>query len=260
MLNRAALLVTPVYAVLAGAAVLIGIPPVVAAVVLCPLVFFAPGYAMVIALNIANESAFPWRRQVLAVTMSMASVVLGGLVLNALFALTTTAWMLWLVGVTCVCWLAGIARNWRVLRSAEASRAGERRGVGRWSWPGWQPLVAVGAAALALSGAIAITEVSSRSAYDTPVTQLSMVPCHAVRCGPLRLSVTNLSNKSESLTLTVARLGRRRQKLGLIIAPSQTWTREVPALSDSVTAFLTRGNDSQPVSEVTWSADAGTQA
>jgi hypothetical protein len=252
--------VTPFYAVLAGLVVLVGIPAVVAAAVLCPLVFFVPGYAMVTALNIPDESSFPWRRQVLAVTMSMASVVLGGLALNALFALTTTAWMLWLVGVTCVCWLAAVARNWHVLRSADASRPEKRRGIGRWSWPRWQPLVAIGAAALALAGAIAITEVSSRRAYDAPVTQLSMVSCHAVRCGSLRLSVTNLSNKNESVTLTVARLGRHRQELGLVIAPSQTWTREVPALSKSVTAFLTRRNDSQLISEVTWSADRGTKA
>jgi len=248
MPERRDLVLTPAYAIIAGLLVLLSVPAPVGAILLAPLVLFAPGYALVLALEIPREYARPGRRYILAVTLSMASVALGGLVLNALFGLTQTSWALWLVGLTCGVSLIAAVRHRSMPRPvpADRPRTGPRLRIT------WAVAAAGAVTVAAVGGAAALTEVSAHRAYDKPVTQLSLLPAPGTGNGQLRLAVTNLSGHAERVTLTVTRGARTGPGISLVIGASRTWSRLEPSSTQTLTAALTRPGRSQPFSEVAW--------
>src|ERR1700685_2531619 len=108
--NRPGVLVLPCYSIAAALVVLLRLPPAVAAVCVAPLVLLAPGYALVLALDIPGQADLPGRRFVLAIALSVATTALGGLIVNALAPLTAASWTVWLVAFTCACSLAAFLR------------------------------------------------------------------------------------------------------------------------------------------------------
>jgi hypothetical protein len=252
--DRRALYLTAGYAVVAGAIAQAGIPSVAAAPLLAPLVLFAPGYALLMTLEGASARPdMPGRRFVMAVALSMASVALGGLVLNALFSLTRLTWVLWLAGLTCCLSAVAFVRNRdnQVVAAAAALRPAARplesiRGSKSWGAFATSTMVLV-----AFASAVVVTELSSRKAFDKPVTQLSLMPTSDRNS--LWLVLTNMSGRAERVTLTLTKGDQRPVRRSLVVGPSRSWSREesIPA-HGGLHASLTRPGGPHPFSEVSW--------
>ena len=239
------------YAVFAGATALLRPPAVVGAICVSPLVLLAPGYALVMALRIRPRRDLPFRRLMLSVALSLATTVLGGLLINAVARLTTTSWAVWLVGFTCVCVCVALVRGpWQSDSSTEPeARTLVPRPKGIF---GPKP-VAIGVLVILLMAAsVILTEVNSRRAYNLPVTQLSLLPLPGSSGRKLQLAVTNLSKVQERLTLTLTPARGHSTTAALSIPASHTWTDEELAPSLGLTAALTRPSQAAPFSEVTW--------
>ncbi len=251
--NPQTLLVLPCYAIAAGLLVLLRAPPLVTALCAAPLVLLAPGYAMMLALGIPGRSDLPGRRFVLSIALSMATTALGGLVVNALAPLTTASWTVWLVGFTCVCSFVAFLRATEHLSFSSVPRAARRYAALAPRTLRWQPLALALLVILLLSGAVTLTELNSRSTYDKPVTQLSLVPAAGSNGRELRLSIGNLSAHAERVILTVIR-GRAPGTITSVRVPaSHTWTREEAVGKLGLSASLRFPDRRQPFSEVAWS-------
>jgi len=245
------LILTASYALVAGLITALDIPPAPAAICLTPLVLFAPGYAIARTIESPTRSAGLGKRWLYAVALSMASVVLGGLLLNALFSLTTRAWAIWLVSLTCAFSVAGLVRDQRTRPIASQDQRFHwwfRRRLTRLSGLQVAALVASG---LAVAASVILNELSARNFYNKPVTQLAILPYPNPDSAELRLAVTNLSDRVGRFTLIVTR-GGRVWRSQLVVDPTKTWTREVATSGPPLTAFLVRAGETQPVSEVTW--------
>jgi len=241
------------YAVLAALVVLAGLPPVVVLVCAAPLVLVVPGYSALLAVDLPFQDEAPGRRLVLAVALSMASVVLGGLVLNALFSLTAAAWATWLASLTVACAAVALVRS---TGSVVAPRRAALRRTSRELVPQWRHVLAATVVALATGGAILVTKINGRATYDKSLTQLSVLPVGGSGDRVLRLTVTNASSHVAHLTLRVA-YGKRRsaETSRLTIRPSRSWSRLESAPAAAVmTATLSRPGARGPLSEVTWSS------
>lgn len=249
MRNRLAAAVTLGYAVIADLIISLGLPAAVAVVCLAPLVLFAPGYACVLAWQLQGDPRLPGRRLVLAVALSMGWVALGGLVLNAITPLDQASWSEWLVGVTCVFSIAALARD-----LYDGGRFSVSRPMIPVEWRSslsWRMAATAAVVILALAAAVTLTETSSKSAYNKPVTQLSLLPVPGSAGQSLRLTVTNLSSRAQSVTLSVARGAGRPRATALVVPASQTWSRIEPAYA-RVQAALTRPGEQRAFSEVSW--------
>jgi hypothetical protein len=251
--SRWAVVVLPCYAIAAAALVALRLPPAVAAVCVAPLVLLAPGYALVLALDIPSRAELPGHRFVLSIALSVATTALGGLIVNALAPLTAASWTIWLVAFTCACSLAAFLRAPERPSLSSARRASRGDGARRTRQLPWQR-VGVGALVLVLlAGAVVLTELNSRSAYDKPLTQLSLLPSAGSSGRKLRLSIGNLSSHTERLTLTLARRRRPSTMVNVVIPAAHTWSREEPGYEVGLNAWLTKPGQRQPFSEVSWS-------
>lgn len=250
MSNRLGAALTLGYAIIADLIISAGVPPAVAAVCVVPLVLFAPGYSCVLALEIPGDARLPGRRVVLAVALSMGFVALGGLILNALGPLDEASWSEWLVGVTCAFAIAALARDLYDEGRFSVPTSLERpRWVGAFSWP---TVVCAIVAVLALAAGVLLTETSAHSQYDKPVTQLALLPATTSSGNALRLTVTNLSNRTRRVILTVARGAGVRHATTLAVAPSKTWSRMEPANAGDVQASLTLPGAQRAFTQVAW--------
>lgn len=231
--------ITLAYCLVAALAVAVDPPAAAGMALLIPLILFAPGYAMVRALEGPRSHLSSTERLLLAVTLSLAAVMLGGLLLNAVFGLTRLAWAVWLVLVTVGGSLVGLVRM--------ARARGPAASAGWWRAPLLGPLPrprlrasAITAVALcAIGGAIAVTEISARHAYNKPLTQLSLLPSNLHGAGrSLALSVANRSPawRLYSVTVTTGRSVARQMEVG--IEPSRTWTELLPSSRRPITVQL----------------------
>ena len=247
MPRRWAVAALPAYALAAGAIALLGLPAVVAIVCVGPLVLFAPGCALVLALAIPERTQLPWRRVVLSVALSIATTALGGLLVNAVAPLTRTSWTIWLVGFTCVLSVVALLRR-PPLASAPAPQLRAERSV-RIPWRG----MALGVTAMALvAGAVTLTEISSRDAYEKPLIQMSLVPAPGYWGRVLRLRVVNRYPHEERLILTIIR-GRNAKSVTSVVLPaSYVLTREERLGTNGISASLKRPGQARPFSEVSW--------
>jgi hypothetical protein len=241
--NRHLLLVA--YALVAAAVVAADVNPVLSAVFAAPLVLLLPGWALRSALGVETGIDSPARGTVLSVAISMAVVILGGLLLNAVFALTGTSWTLWLVAVTCLA--SGVA--WMRERRAASGRHSVRPRLTVSVWRVVSVGIVVGAALVA---AVVLTETSSRNAYNKPVMQLSLAPAPGSAGTRLRLAVTNVSSDRVTVVLTIRRSGKRPAAVHLRLGPSATWTRSERASGGRLTASLAQAGRSAPPSVVAW--------
>jgi hypothetical protein len=238
------------YAVAADVIVSIGLPPALAVLCLAPLVLFAPGYACVLALGLADDARLPGRRVLLAVALSMGFVALGGLLLNAITSLDETSWSEWLVGLTCVFAIAALARDFYDDPRFTASRP--RIPAKLPSAPSWQTGAAGAVVILAFAAAATLTETSSHSEYNKPVTQLTLLPVRGSFRQQLRLTVTNLSSRAQRVTLTVSHGAGRASATALVVPASKAWSLVEPAYAGGVQAALTRTGEQHAFSEVAW--------
>lgn len=254
MSDRVASIVAPAYALAAGVIVLLDLPPVIGAVCFAPLVLFVPGYTLLLALRVRGRPEVPGRRIALAVALTIACIALGGLVLNALFALTTAAWAVWLIGVTCFFAVPALMRNLRVEALTDSEMG--------FGLAGWRSLLSARSAVssvlvlLCVGGAVTLTEVSARSAYDKPVTQLSLLPVTVSGRDLLQLVVASASNRQQDLTLTLRTGTAATRSIALRIRANKTWVQDFPVPRTSLSASLARGGEAQPFSRVVWSNPA----
>jgi len=261
MTERRAMLGTFVYGIVAAIIVVIvveiGLPSVVAAILLAPLVLFAPGYALVVAIGVPRLSDSPGRRVVFGIVLSMACVIFGGLVLNAITRLTTVSWTVWLVTVTCLASLGALARIWR----SEPAETAERTSTvdrARWRSPrSWCYVVAV---IVPLAGAVVVTEVSSRHEYNKPVTQLTLLPSES-GADAVTISVVNHSGRTERFDLIVRRGDvSTGTTTALSVGPSGTWTQREAVGTAGLTASLRRLGAPGPFAQVVWTPPPGSSS
>jgi hypothetical protein len=250
--NRRGVLALPCYSIAAAVVVVLRLPPAVAAVCVAPLVLFAPGYALVLAFDIPGRAELPGRRLVLSIALSIATTALGGLIVNALAPLTAASWTIWLAGFTCVCSIVAFLRLPELPSPSSVRRAARDYAERRPRRLPWRPIGTAVLVVLLLSGAVTLTELNSRSAYDKPLTQLSLAPSAGANGRTLLLSIGNLSPRAEQLTLTIARGRGRRTIMSLVVPASHTWSREEPVSKSGLSASLTRRDQDQPFSEVRW--------
>jgi hypothetical protein len=259
MTDRRAILGTFVYAIVAAIVVEIGLPSAVAAILLAPLVLFAPGYALVVALGIPRLSDSPGRRLLFGIVLSMACVILGGLALNAVTRLTTASWTVWLVAVTCFASLGALAR----IRRAEPQDSTERARSWRTDGLRWLSPRSLGYALvviLPLAGAVVVTEISSHHQYNQPVTQLTLLPTASGR-DAVTISIVNRSGRAERLALVVRRgAGSSGTTTALSVGPSDTWTQREAVGTVSLTASLRRLGTTRPFAQVVWNPSPGSSS
>jgi hypothetical protein len=252
MASRRAPLLVLLYAVAAAAVVQLDLPPVVATFLVAPLVLATPGLALVMALRLASHPELPWRIFSLSIALSIATTALGGLFVNAVTSLTAASWTVWMVGFTAICCVVALLRADPApaaglsLRPVPWTRASAML-VGRWR------LIATGTlVTLLFAGAAALTEVSSRSAYNVPIMQLSLATSPSSGSGEVQLSVTNLTGHFQRLQLKIVR-GRGPGTISLAGVPaSGTWTANEQLGSSGISVVLSRPGQTVPIDEVTW--------
>jgi uncharacterized membrane protein len=93
----------------AGLMLGLGGAPVIRMFVVLPLIFFLPGYAILAAALPEDRKGLP--RYILAAGLSLAVVVLGGLVLNLVSALSPWGWLALLCAATAAGFLIACWRN-----------------------------------------------------------------------------------------------------------------------------------------------------
>jgi hypothetical protein len=244
------------YAIAAAVAVQLNLPPLIAVLCVAPLVLIAPGASLVMALGVKQDPEFPWRRIVLSIALSIATTALGGLVVNAFAPLTAGSWSVWLVGFTCYCSSLALLKRPRHASPSLRLPMTDWYPNGAPDTPRWQSVSAGGLAILLLVGTAALTEVESHSAYDTPITQLSLLPLPGSHGRTVALTVSNLSGHADTLKLTVRHGPGRITKMALDLPASRTWTSTESVGRLGLRAYLTRPPRLKPISEVTWAGSS----
>jgi hypothetical protein len=249
--RRAPLLVLS-YAAAAATVVLLDLPSLATIVLVAPLVLVAPGLSLAMALRIDGHPELPWRLVVLSIALSIATTALGGLLVNAFAPLTAESWTIWLVGFTAICCSVAF------LRAGPPPTIGVRPRVMQWTPdPGlflrhWRSAAAGSLVIILLASAAAVTEVSGRDAYNTPIVQLSLEATRGSGGRVVQISVSNLSDHAERLQLTIAR-GRGPDTIRAANVPAQrTWTASELVGSSGLNAVLTRPDQPGPIGEVSW--------
>jgi Protein of unknown function (DUF1616) len=254
--SRLARIATPSYAAAAAIVVLLHAPPALSAVLAGPLVLLVPGLALITALDLPGLPEYPGRRLVLSIALSLATTALGGLILNAVADLRATPWVIWLVAFTFVCSAIGWLRasSTKGLAAAEAAAA-RRSAAQRFRSAPWHQLAAAGIAVLLFAGAAVLTEESSRSHYDKPLTQFSLAPAAGSNGHSVRLTIVNLTPNTEEMDLTLFRGSFQIATVPVKVLPSHSWTREEALTGGVLRATLTTLGGLEPFSEVSWTGN-----
>lgn len=234
------------WAIVAAASNAVSLPSILSIVLVTPLIFVCPGATAVFALERPAAPLTGHSRIVIAVAMSMAIVVVGGLGLNAAWSLTGPAWASLLATVCIGCTVVGLARR-RGDRSADRTgRVLSLRPV-RWPIVATVSLLVASCAVLA-----ALTEVSATRAFDTPMIRLSVSPGPARGAGTL--VVDNFTPAAERLVLYVEGSDRRLQRAMFTLGPGrQASTYVDPRRAPFVAAVFALRSD-LPEAEVTYDA------
>jgi hypothetical protein len=259
--SRLARIAAPSYAAVAAIVVLLHAPPALTAVLAGPLVLLVPGLALLGALDLPGQVEYPGRRLVLSIALSLATTALGGLILNAVADLKVTPWVVWLVAFTFVCsavgWLRASSGAEGLAGEAAAARHSAAERIG--SAP-WHQLAVAGIAVVLFAGAAVLTEESSRSHYDKPLTQFSLAPATGSNGRSVRLTIANLTPNTEEMDLTLFRGSFQIATVPVKVLPSHSWTREEALTGGVLRATLTTLGGLTPFSEVSWTGTAVTRA
>jgi uncharacterized membrane protein len=134
-----------------------------------PLVLFLPGLCLSFALTGRRLGA--GARLTLAVTLSLATTVIGGLVLTRLpGGLTRTSWTLWGAGTVTLFWIIAAVRGWRAANTP--SEVPVWRSIRSQAMPAAIGVLAVAVAA----GAVTLAVIKARDVPKTGFTELSVAP------------------------------------------------------------------------------------
>ncbi|HXP38100.1 MAG TPA: DUF1616 domain-containing protein [Solirubrobacteraceae bacterium] len=250
--SRLARIATPSYAAVAAIVVLLHVPPVLATVLAGPLVLLVPGIALLAALDLPGQAEYPGRRLVLSIALSLATTALGGLILNAVADLRATPWVIWLVVFTFVCSAVGWLRASSDEGLAAEAAAARHSATQRVRSAPWRQLAVAGIAVLLFAGAAVLTEESSRSHYDKPLTQFSLAPAAGSHGHSVRLTIANLTPNTEEMNLTLFRGSSQIATVPVKVLPSHSWTREETLAGGVLRATLTTLGGLEPFSEVSW--------
>lgn len=190
-----------------------------------PLLFFIPGYAATVAL-FPRDLPEIQERFLISLGMSLAIVILGGLLLNLTTGgVRTELWTLWLGGVTLVACLTALLRRPKQPISA-------RRRL-NFAIPFDQGVFII-LVTLGVIVAMGIATSSAQQQKPSNFTQLWILPVDGENSGTIRLGVTNM----ESVTI------RYRLKLGsgshvlrewqsIDLAPGEIWETTVSVPGNS---------------------------
>ena len=215
------------YAVLTGAV----LDPAVRLLGGLALLFVAPGAALSAALLPANRLGFP-ERALLAVALSLASVVASGLLLHLTpWGLEPTAWAAMLGGATLALSCVGLARRWHEPVERHSWRAGP---------PGPAGLTgaALGLVAVAtIVGSMRLDDASARTHQGQGFTQLWLLPApQNGSAGAIEVGLQNCEGTSQQYVLTLTVNDQLYQQWrSLELAPNDAWDVLV-ALPPEITA------------------------
>jgi hypothetical protein len=239
---------TLVYCAAASAVLAVEPPAAVGLLCLMPLVLFAPGHALVRALDPPSGTRRAADHAVLAIALSFGAVVLGGLVLNGVFSLTRLAWAVWLVALTALASLVALARVHGSV-APSGSRTGETRGPRPLPRPRRATVAGASLALVAVAGAVVVNEISAHRWYRTPLTELSL---EGASPRAARLTVSNHSGTRQTyrLSLTVGR--SLLDSFDLTVAASRSWTQVVPATMPITATIVQTGRSDATSETVRW--------
>jgi Protein of unknown function (DUF1616) len=233
------------YAVVAAAVLLLDPPALLAAILGAPLVLLAPGLALAIALDVGGDADFPMRRLILSIALSLAVIALGGIVVNILAPLDRTSWTIWLVAFTCSCCAVAIWRGDEAGAGPIAGAIGRLQRAGReGSGRRWAAIAVV--VCLILAGAVTLTQITSRNAYDSPLIELGARPVSGPS-GEVEISVANKTDQAERLRLTYEEGTVPSPFQDLEVPASGRWSEDLSVGSSGVTVVLTKAGDSHPL-------------
>jgi uncharacterized membrane protein len=223
------------------------------------LAFLLPGLSLTAVLFFGRALSMV-ERAVLAPALSLAVLVLGGLVLNALrIRLTAQSWATLTASTTVVLAGAGYARWWLTTRHGgtppvEVPRGG---GAGHAQKASRATLVlklaSLAAIVILLAGAswLAITDAVKQQTQDT-FTELSIVPEHDSNptVGQRTVDIAVASHE-RGMTHYVMRVrgeqGPVLNQYTISLYPLQTWKQKVEVpVAQKVTAELFKGTDTTP--------------
>jgi hypothetical protein len=179
-----------------------------------PTAFLLPGYVLMRAVGLRPSSALEYIICVLGI--SLASLVIGGLVLNIVDLLRPLGWGLWLLAIV----FAG---------SYVAARRHEAPYLPRWSWPQLSlrhaAVFALAASLTTAAYALAIHDEAAQQQFK--YTQFWMLP--SSDNGSLSLGVRSAEDKNQQFDIEVAVDGRPFAMFRSVdIAPGGIWTQEIP--------------------------------
>jgi hypothetical protein len=226
-----------------------------------PLLLFVPGLCLSFALVV--ERLGTATRATLAVALSLAVTVIGGLVLTALpGGLTRTSWLLWSVGAVLGCWAAAVARmmrrpggdgarpawGWWSSRAGGQGRAsitGVARRAGRSLRARAVPLVLGALAVVIAASAVTLSVVSERAVKKPAFAELSVSPQGPVtsRKREIVVAVHNVDDGLSRYSLRIQTGDTAPSDREISLAPGReaSISVEVP-LGQRVQADLFRGN------------------
>lgn len=240
--NQADLGITAAVAVLACAAVAVGAPVAITAVLGLAL-FAAPGYLLARLLLGTQSTGLEF--VAVATGLAFCVPVVGGLLLYAAgLPVHRAAWLGLLAGLT----LAGDATVF-VRRRHGGSPALDQRQPGWWRPPAGAA-VGFGAAAVIAAGAVGLARAGVAMQHDPGYTQLSLH--RPVTNGPtVNLGVSNDEGRTVQYRLVLAENGHPAATWNLTLANGQSWHRSAPYPS-TISASLFRLPDvTQPYRHVT---------
>jgi hypothetical protein len=190
-------------------------------VLLAPLAFLLPGYALSAATLVRNRPEWP-QTLVFSLGLSLAVLALGALPLNYLGGVTPGGWTLLLVAVT----LAGCAIAAR--RRGAASGGAPR--LPTLSRPSPLAAAAAGLGALAAAAAVVLAFVPLSATHAIGYTELWLLPDRAAATPTARIGVGNEEKEATSYLLT-ARFGGGRPAVERAVSldPGETEVLELPA-------------------------------
>lgn len=227
------------YASVAVVGLVVGIHGVAAGVLLAPLAFFVPGYAICLAFD--PRRPLDAERVLLAVALSLATTVVSGIALNGI-RLDRTTWAVFLLVLTLGC----AAIGWlRIEVESDAggrppSASGQFGQAGRWA-------VLVMFVVGCLAAAVVVTLRAARHTYNTPMTVLSSIP---VGSYSHQIKVDNLTQSTHQYYVQV-RASRGVKSFLFRLAPAQTWQHQFINQVGGQTATLFSATG-RPISRVDW--------
>ena len=165
-----------------------------------PLVFILPGYALTSALLPTQK--FGIERFVLSLGLSLAAVIVGGLLLNLTpFGLQTDSWALLLGGITLAACAVTIARR---RRQGVSNSAFEWHSLREWR-PDLRHGLFIGLALLLVGGAVAFSIIGAQQQPRKGFTQLWLLPAGggSQAKNVVSLGISNMETQDMSYRLTV---------------------------------------------------------